>query len=225
MNTRVTLPPLQRLFEGDSESRNAYARLLFFESQEVILIRMLGQAYALVQAPALGVRAFLAARINSLLTDHDIIQLGSQYLNYFIDYFQNASRSRAVQRSSAHSLRSFPDEVKDIQAISDTLMQVPQNHSEAKRMALLRDGHRCMVTRVVDNAPIEDCLRLRAYHYPTPIYSSSCGLYPDYSSLSGAVEHIQRVLRDAETIKMLSEDSSPTELISQPSHRESVVVV
>ncbi|CAE6430219.1 hypothetical protein ACGC1H_001206 [Rhizoctonia solani] len=164
MNTTVALPPLQCVFEGDDESRNTYARLLPLESQELIPIRMLGQA--LIQASSLEGRAFLAARINSLPSDQDIFQLGSQYLRYFIGYFKNVSR--ALRTSLAHSSQPFPDEVEDTGAISGVLVHAPQNHSEAKRMALIPDGHRCMIARVVDDISMKDCLRHQAYHYPTP---------------------------------------------------------
>ncbi|CUA76545.1 hypothetical protein RSOLAG22IIIB_12362 [Rhizoctonia solani] len=149
MDTTVSLPPLQGLFEGDEETSSACVRLPPLENQAELLVSILGQM--LIQAPSLEERTHVAKFINRWATNQAILELGRSHLGQLVEYFR---------RLDALSSTSSPFPVDSIQF--DSMIATPTSHPEAEKQSLIRDNYRCMLSGAVDNRAFKSLPLVRA---------------------------------------------------------------
>ncbi|KDR74064.1 hypothetical protein GALMADRAFT_250794 [Galerina marginata CBS 339.88] len=112
--------------------------------KELVYVRTLGYLMHCVPTD-LGLKK-VVEEIASSVDDSAILAVGQMYYDHFIRAFR-ANRAHIPtpsNYSSPAARRSF-DKIQDW-VNNETMPEVPQSHSQAKNHALIRDGHRCVVT-------------------------------------------------------------------------------
>ncbi|KAG9093590.1 hypothetical protein FS749_014147 [Ceratobasidium sp. UAMH 11750] len=156
------LPPLADLvaFQGDVPVETAYQRLLPLESslegQDRIRIRILG--WMMIHAPAPGGQSHVASTISGCTTDRDILGVADFNLKFLVNCFIIPS-TKPSRTPSNHPSRGSVDTRRH--EIMDGLVAAPQNQTQAKEQALVRDNSRCVVTGAVDVGVYEQSRELR----------------------------------------------------------------
>ncbi|KZP08743.1 hypothetical protein FIBSPDRAFT_964551 [Athelia psychrophila] len=148
------LPPNQ--YGIGTQERNAYATCLRYEMeaiaglhpvisglQSVALARVLG--YMIIHAPTALGRTNISNAVMSCATTERLADVAKLYVTHFIGCFRS-EKGRTPAPSSPPS-PSF-DIVSD--TILHELLEAPQNHQTAKRLALIRDDYRCVISGRVD---------------------------------------------------------------------------
>ncbi|KXN83403.1 hypothetical protein AN958_01476 [Leucoagaricus sp. SymC.cos] len=114
-----------------------------------IYVRILG--YLIHYVPTdLGLRK-IVEEISSCVDDSAILAVGQLYYDHYIRAFR-ANRAH-IQTPSNHASRLSFDRIQDM--IDATLQEAPQSHAQAKKYALMRDGHRCVVTGKYDTRSVK----------------------------------------------------------------------
>ncbi|KAF8521724.1 hypothetical protein BU17DRAFT_75396 [Hysterangium stoloniferum] len=119
--------------------------------KRLVFARVVG--YLLLEGPSDQARKTVALEVVSANNVEDRFQIGQMYFNHYIRCFRRY-KGRTPTPSEHPSRPSF-DALK--QVIQHELREALQNHSAAKRFALIRDGYRCMITHTYDyNSTKED---------------------------------------------------------------------
>ncbi|KAF8188976.1 hypothetical protein BJ912DRAFT_1031865 [Pholiota molesta] len=141
------MPPLPReLPQGKSENPHVVqnpgndAK----RAKELIYVRILG--YLLHHVPSEEGLHQAVTDILSCRTDENLLELGLMYFDGYIRPFR-ANKGRTPIPSEDASHPSF-DTIAAM--MNDTLDTGPPSHTTAKKKALFRDGHRCVVTKGYD---------------------------------------------------------------------------
>ncbi|KIJ30487.1 hypothetical protein M422DRAFT_36550 [Sphaerobolus stellatus SS14] len=113
--------------------------------RSMIYCRILG--YFLIYAPSDQARRTIELEIVSCKNKRDaLLELGELYYGHFILAFRS-NKGKTPTPSNLSSRASY-DTIAEM--TKDLLEEAPQNHSSAKKRALVRDGFRCPVTGRVD---------------------------------------------------------------------------
>ncbi|KAH9941655.1 uncharacterized protein BXZ73DRAFT_41691 [Epithele typhae] len=81
-----------------------------------------------------------------------LVELGRFYYNNYIRHFKSAAVP--TPKTPSHPSRPSFDRVAD--EIAPRLVHIPHNHSEAKKLALFRDGCQCMLTGKFEDSMVEE---------------------------------------------------------------------
>ncbi|KAK7030885.1 hypothetical protein VNI00_013995 [Paramarasmius palmivorus] len=128
--------------------------------KERIQARVLG--YLIIHAPSPTATSELLNVIHSCSNDHDkLFKLGEAFINYYIRPFKK-SKGHTPASSDHPSRPSFDEVTKKI--LLGKIIEAPKNHTEAKRLALIRDGFRCVATGMYDSK----ILKTPNFEQPTP---------------------------------------------------------
>ncbi|KAF8528998.1 hypothetical protein BU17DRAFT_37320 [Hysterangium stoloniferum] len=120
--------------EGDDSERK----------KRLVFARVVG--YLLLEGPSDRACTTVALEVASANNIEDRFKIGQMYFNHYIRYFRK-SKGRTPTPSEHPSRPSF-DALK--QVIPGELKEPPKDQSVAKKLALLRDGYRCMITCTYD---------------------------------------------------------------------------
>ncbi|KAK0457937.1 uncharacterized protein EV420DRAFT_1683095 [Desarmillaria tabescens] len=141
----VALPPVTILDDLNTNGIRAYNICLELEksapadSDTLIHARTLG--YLIIHSPSHTALQEVANAIHSCARDHaKLSHLGQCFINYFIRPFKKF-KGRTPASSDNPSCQSSCDKLK-----RDLIQEAPKTHKEAKDLALVRDGFRCVVT-------------------------------------------------------------------------------
>ncbi|KAI6030002.1 hypothetical protein EDC04DRAFT_3065675 [Pisolithus marmoratus] len=116
-------------------------------TKEMMYCRVLGSLFHHLPAPA--VNGDLVRSVTTISSDDEkLLELGKFFYEHFIKPFMS-SREHTPTPSSHSSRRSFDDPV-------DGTNEVPKSHESAKKHALVRDGFRCIVTKLYDGPATVD---------------------------------------------------------------------
>ncbi|KIJ55227.1 hypothetical protein M422DRAFT_23837 [Sphaerobolus stellatus SS14] len=111
--------------------------------RSMIYCRILG--YLLIHAPSDEAHKTVELEIVSCEEKKDaLLELGELYYEHFIRAFRSNKDEIPSNHSSLASFDTIADMTKDL------LEEAPQNLSNAKKRALVRDGFRCLITGRVD---------------------------------------------------------------------------
>ncbi|KAF8483126.1 hypothetical protein JB92DRAFT_2763245 [Gautieria morchelliformis] len=135
---------------------NAYKVCLDFECRStlqtapastlspLILSRFLG--YMILEAPADCGRTYFSNKVIACTNNMALQDLAKFYMNDFVRCFRSA-KGRTPATSYDPLKQSFDEEQETLEYL---LYEAPQNHQTAKKKALIRDGHRCILTGLYD---------------------------------------------------------------------------
>ncbi|KAH9482082.1 hypothetical protein JR316_0004177 [Psilocybe cubensis] len=123
--------------------------------KKMIYARILG--YLIHYVPTDQGLKTIVDEIASCKDDTACLQLGRMYFDHYIRAFK-AKKGRTPTPSSHASRPSF-DTIQDM--IKDTLVEAPQSHRQAKQLALIRDGYRCVVTGGYDASSVRTIAELK----------------------------------------------------------------
>ncbi|KZP22999.1 hypothetical protein FIBSPDRAFT_823867 [Athelia psychrophila] len=145
-----------------SREHNAYATCLAYEAeaiagshsvisgiQPVTLARVLG--YLILHAPTELGRANISNDVTSCGTRENLADMARLYVTTFICYFNSAEGPTPAP--SSHPSRPPFDNVPD--TFIHMLVVAPQSHQNAKKLALVRDNYRCVISGRVDSTMFE----------------------------------------------------------------------
>ncbi|KAK0442709.1 uncharacterized protein EV420DRAFT_1074455 [Desarmillaria tabescens] len=146
----AALPPVTSvtMLDGlDGNYISAYEACLEFEksapadSDALIHARILG--YLIIHSPSRTVLHEVVKAIQSCAGDYsELSQLGQIFIDYFIRPFKKFKGRTPA--SSDDSSRQSSDKLK--RDLRSRIQEAPKTHREAKDLALVRDGFRCVVT-------------------------------------------------------------------------------
>ncbi|KAI6016657.1 hypothetical protein BKA83DRAFT_4333821 [Pisolithus microcarpus] len=125
------------------------------KDKALIQCRILGYLFHHFPSDDMGsfVRAIVTADgKNANGRNEALLDLGEYYYVYFVKLFMS-NKGHTPAPSSHPSRRSVDDLVAKIK---DELKDAPQNHQTAKKKALIRDGFKCVVTKVYDRRTAEE---------------------------------------------------------------------
>ncbi|KAH9829044.1 uncharacterized protein C8Q71DRAFT_718745 [Rhodofomes roseus] len=147
------------------------------KADHIVYARVVG--YLFLYPPNSTARATLKLEVafcNTVSDDNDrfkaVYDLGMGYVRNLIRIFRK-SRGKTPVPSSHLSRPSF-DKLKQ-----DILKSSPRNHSDAKDAALVRDDHRCVLTRMVDRHSLREGLAVQRWP-EEPVVDTRCShIFPD----------------------------------------------
>ncbi|KAI6155635.1 hypothetical protein BKA82DRAFT_991374 [Pisolithus tinctorius] len=120
--------------------------------EDMINCRILG--YLFHHFPERAVNGDFVREITSINgNDEKLLKLGQQYRQFFVKLFKSNQGRTPSPSPSPHPSRPSFDRI--IEQIKATLQEAPQNHQAAKKLALARDGYRCVVTKIYDTSSAE----------------------------------------------------------------------
>ncbi|KAK0237202.1 hypothetical protein EDD85DRAFT_953213 [Armillaria nabsnona] len=127
------------------------SRAAMFKFSPEVVARVLG--YALIHSPSTKGKACLADEISSCDGDNELLA-GSSYLYIMamIRTFKNTKSAISTSTSVHSSPPSFQTTADDIAAL---LLQPTASSSNAKKLALARDNHRCILSGNVDTSSFD----------------------------------------------------------------------
>ncbi|KAK0435688.1 uncharacterized protein EV420DRAFT_1592662 [Desarmillaria tabescens] len=153
----AALPPVETINGLNENGISAYNICLEFEksapagSVALMHARILG--YLIIHSPSPSARHEVVKVIHSCAQDHaKLSQLGQTFLNYFIRPFKKF-KGRTPAPSDHPSRPSFDVLKRDLRS---KIREAPKSHTEAKDLALVRDGFRCVVTGSYDHNTVEE---------------------------------------------------------------------
>ncbi|KAG8944193.1 hypothetical protein FRC03_002148 [Tulasnella sp. 419] len=138
------LPPgiVHDAYDACLDLQNRAMNVPQFKSDPPVLVcaRFLG--YVILEAPTTDGQAKFAREVTSCQGDASLCKLAKFYIDHFVRCFRGAKGRTPVP--SEHPSRPSFDDTQEMLAY--LLHQAPKNHQTAKRMALIRDGYRCIVS-------------------------------------------------------------------------------
>ncbi|KAI5999985.1 hypothetical protein EDD15DRAFT_2362515 [Pisolithus albus] len=151
------LPPWIRQHAQSHQIERAYNICLDLETwiqREVDLGKSMAKAmihcrilgYLFHHFPSRDIEHFVGKIASTGGQPEELLKLGERFYAYFVKLLMSNKETTPVP--SSHSSRLSVDNPVD--KIGDELKEVPQNHETAKKLALIRDGFRCVVTKVYD---------------------------------------------------------------------------
>ncbi|KAI5999981.1 hypothetical protein EDD15DRAFT_2362512 [Pisolithus albus] len=183
-----TLPPWIRQHAQSHQIERAYNICLDLEKwiqrevdlgksmeQAMIHCRILG--YLFHHFPSRDIEHFVGKIAATGGQPEELLKLGEGFYAYFVKLLMSNKETTPV--TSSHSSRRSVENLVD--KILDELKEAPQNHETAKKLALIRDGFQCVVTKVydrnivMDNKPLQEITMAGA-----PVGSTQCAhIFPE----------------------------------------------
>ncbi|KAI6156292.1 hypothetical protein EDD17DRAFT_1704602 [Pisolithus thermaeus] len=111
----------------------------------MICCRILG--YLFHHFPSRDIKPFVREIVTTGGQPEELLKLGKRFYAYFVKLFM--SYKRITPAPSSHPSRWSVDNL--VEKIKTELNGAPQNHKTAKKLALIRDGFQCVVTKVYDD--------------------------------------------------------------------------
>ncbi|KAK0216735.1 hypothetical protein EDD85DRAFT_798168 [Armillaria nabsnona] len=186
----AALPPVTGIPDGlDANDISAYNVCLEFENSvtsnnhALIHARVLG--YLIIHSPSRTALHEVVKVIHSCAGDHSkLSQLGQTFIDYFIRPFKKF-KGRTPASSDHPSRPSFDVLKRDLRS---KIREAPKTHKEAKDLALVRDGFRCVVTGVYDQNTVgETSASLDEIGEAGTVYTQCTHIVPEspYFNVSG----------------------------------------
>ncbi|KAI6012947.1 hypothetical protein PISMIDRAFT_19565 [Pisolithus microcarpus 441] len=120
------------------------------KEKALIHCRILG--YLFLHFPSDNIGPFVREIVTISGKHQALLDLGERFYVYFVKLF-TYKKGRTPMPSSHPSRLSVDDLVAKVE---DELKDAPQNHQKAKKLALIRDGFQCVVTKVYDRRTMYD---------------------------------------------------------------------
>ncbi|KAI6008098.1 hypothetical protein F5J12DRAFT_826633 [Pisolithus orientalis] len=141
------------LREIDSEKDKLDKKTNTLDSLEKKLMRCRILGFLFHHFPGLQLNGRFTTEIITINGDDEkLLELGEQFYQLLVKLF-SANKGRTPTPTSHPSRPSFDQSVKEMKA---RLNGPPPNHQMAKRLALARDGYRCVITKVYDWSYVKD---------------------------------------------------------------------
>ncbi|KAI5993318.1 hypothetical protein EDD15DRAFT_2439690, partial [Pisolithus albus] len=121
----------------------------------LIHCRILG--YLIRHFPSDNIGPFVREIVTISGKHQALLDLGERFYVYFVKLF--TSRKGRTPMPSSHPSRQSVDDL--VAKVEDELKDAPQNHQKAKKLALIRDGFQCVVTKAYDREIVYNNRRLQ----------------------------------------------------------------
>ncbi|KAH9074788.1 hypothetical protein EDB83DRAFT_1871336 [Lactarius deliciosus] len=165
------------------------------EQQRLKLMRVRVLGYLILEGPSLTASEFVAEEVNSYKEDEDQIdKFGEMFFLHYLRIFRKyGGRTPASSRSSCNAFETRKEMIIKMLREAD---QPPQNHREAKRLALVRDNFQCVVSGRYDSDSVvtNDELEAKVLSEDLPMGITHCAhIFPDSinRNISGSKDELE----------------------------------